>query len=67
MLADHGSDRGFDRLVHDLDVAGCLVSLEHDEFGDELAESGGRSVLVTKDGELVVHQRVVQNVNIHGF
>ena len=32
-----------------------------------LYRRGGRSVLVAKNGELVVHQRVVQNMNIHGF
>ena len=67
VLADHRSHRGFDGLVHDFDVAGGFVGLEHHEFGNELAERGGRSVLVAKNGELVVHQRVVQNMNIHGF
>ena len=67
VLADHRSHRGFDGLVHDFDVAGGFVGLEHHEFGNELAERGGRSVLVAKNGELVIHQRVVQNMNIHGF
>ncbi len=65
MLADHRCDRGFDWLVHDFDVAGRFVSLQHDEFGDELAERGGWGVLIAENGELVVHQRVVQNMNIH--
>lgn len=67
MLAYHRSDGGLDRLVHDFDVAGGLVGLKHHEFGNELAERGGRGVLVAKNGELVVHQRVVQNMNIHVF
>ena len=41
VLADHGGDGGFDGLVDDVEVAGRLVGFEHDEFGDELAESGG--------------------------
>ena len=50
VLAYHRSDGGFDRLVHDFDVAGGFVSLKHHEFGNELAERGGRGVLVAKNG-----------------
>ena len=51
-------------LIH---ISGGFVSLEHHEFGNELAKRGGRGVLVAKNGELVIHQRVVQNMNIHVF
>ena len=67
LLADHRADRRFDRAVHNIDVAGGLVGLEHDQLGDEFAERGGRGVLVTQDGELVFHQRVVQNMNFHTY
>ena len=67
MLADHRGDRGLDRLVDDFDVASGFVGLEHHEFGNELAEGGRGGVLVTENGEFMVHQRVVQHMNIHAF
>ena len=67
MLTDHRGDRGLDRLVDDFDVASGFVGLEHHEFGNELTEGGRGGVLVTENGEFMVHQRVVQHMNIHAF
>ena len=65
LLAGHRGDRRLDRRGHHGQVAGGLVGLKHHEFGDELAEGGGGGVLVAQHGELVLDQRMIQNMEFH--
>ena len=67
LLADHGRDRGFDRLVYDLEIAGCFVGLQRDELGDEFAERGGGGVLVAEHRELVLDERVIEYMQFHSY
>ena len=65
LLAGHRRDRGLDRRGHDAQVAGGFIGFKHHKLGDELAENGGGGVLVAQHGELVLDQRMIQNVKFH--
>ena len=60
----HLADRRFDVLGGHGQVAGCFVGDEHADFADQLAEILDAGVLVTHDGELVRHQRMIHNVDM---
>jgi hypothetical protein len=61
-LADHRSYRGFDGVVGDVEIACGFVGFQHDQLADQLAEGVGGGVLISQDGELMLHQRVLQYV-----
>ena len=60
----HLADRRFDVLGGHGQVAGCFVGDEHADFADQLAEILDAGVLVSHDGELVRHQRMIHNVDM---
>ena len=67
MAAVGDRDRGLDLNLLGAHVARGLIGQERHQLVDELAEDGGRSLLVSQDGELVVNERVVSNVQVQAY
>ena len=57
-------DRSLDLDVLGWDVAKSLITLHDGDFLNKLTEFAGRSVLITKNGDLVSNERVFENCNV---
>ena len=68
-LEGSGGDGRLDLHVLQRQVAGGLIAHQGGDLGDDLAEVLDAGVLISQDGELVLEQRVIQNVylfHVHG-
>jgi hypothetical protein len=66
-LAGHGFERGFDLHILQRHVARDLVGHQGAEFAQQAAEAVGAGVFLAHQGQFVLHQRVVDDVDIaHG-
>ena len=61
-LADRLLERGLDLDILEREVAHGLIALEDGKLGHELAELLRARVLVAQDVELVLHERVVDDL-----
>ena len=59
--------RGLDLDLDQRQIAGHLVGQQHADLGDQVAEGVGAEVLLPQQGQLVLHERVVDDVDFgHG-
>ncbi len=59
-----GGQRSLDRLIGDRQIAGDLVAHQQRDLAQQLAEGLGRGALVAHMGQLVLDQRMIDDVQI---
>ena len=62
-LSLRAADRGFDFNRFERQIAGDFVSHQHGDFVQQLAKLLGAGLLIAHQGELMLNQRMIHNMN----